>query len=62
MLSLNLLILPFREPEASAEGPVDEDDVPPLFRVQSNLSFLLCTKPHIDSSKLQKLAIDRQNK
>ena len=29
------------------------DDVVPLCRVQSNLSLLSCTKPHIDLSKLQ---------
>ena len=29
------------------------DDVVPLCRVQSNLSLLSCTKPHIDLSKSQ---------
>ena len=37
----------------SEDGPVGEDGVPPALRVQSNLSFLACTKPHVDWSKLQ---------
>ena len=44
-------------PPWSPEGPVLEDDVLPLCRVQSNLSFLSCTKPHIDWSKSQEVAI-----
>ncbi len=37
----------------SADGPVLTDDVPPLCLVQSNLSLMSWTKPHIDVSKLQ---------
>ena len=40
----------------SPEGPVPEDSVAPLCRVQSNLSFLSCWKPHIDTSKLHVIA------
>ena len=40
----------------SPEGPVSEDSVAPLCRVQLNLSFLSCTKPHIDPSKLHVIA------
>ena len=46
----------------SEEGPVGEDDVPPLFRVQSNVSFLSCVKPHIELSKLHAVANEKENK
>ena len=50
-----MIILPF--PLVwSPEGPVPEDNVGPFFRVQSNLSFLSCRKPHIEASKLHVLA------
>ena len=46
----------------SEEGPVGEDDVPPLFRVQSNVSFLSCVKPHIELSKLHAVANENKSK
>ena len=46
----------------SEEGPVEEDDVLPFFRVQSNLSFLSCVKPHIELSKLHAAANEKQTK
>ena len=46
----------------SADGPVPVDGVPPLFRVQSNLSFLSWRNPHMDLSKLQPKAKQLQEK
>ena len=37
----------------SEDGPVSDDGVLPALRVQSNVSFLACTKPHVELSKLQ---------
>ena len=37
----------------SEDGPVREDGVLPALRVQSKVSFLACTKPHAELSKLQ---------
>ena len=46
----------------SEEGPVERDRVFPLSRVQSNVSFLSCVKPHIEVSKLQATPIENKNK
>lgn len=41
-------------------GPVEDEEVPPLFLDQSNLSFFSCTKPHVSESNLQEKAKENE--
>ena len=62
LISSTLRFVNLPRPELwSEEGPVEEDGVAPLRRVQSNVSFLSCVKPHIEVSKLQATPIEKND-